>query len=422
MKQPPMPQRERSAVTRLFVNQATWLDRLATGEQCPHPEHLRLFRSGAVSASHTGRAGVVCLHEASSQTRGDLPDLLAALDWLRDHGAGDVLVWSAVPRPLLSRSLLAHGLDGSFEPWWMLRPLEGVFPATGADVVISQATSPDIDDLQATPAIPYVSGVNASVLQSLICGEGGTREVSVLIARDGSAIVGQAIVNVTGKMAGLFNVAVHPGARRQGIGTALTREACAVARNQGARWIGLNATPMGVGVYARLGFRHIGQGQTWSLPERRLLVPPSPTHVDIAMRLIDGDLAGIDVAIIPPSLPNGETPMTFAARSGEPGPIRWLLDHGCSPEILPLWRLGLHDEAMVAILDPDVRDRTIPPMHATALHGAVRHGEVALAKLLIDAGADLTIQDVEYRSTALGWAEALGQPEIAEMIREAGGE
>ena len=40
-----------------------------------------------------------------------------------------------------------------------------------------------------------------------------------------------------------------------------------------------------------------------------------------------------------------------------------------------------------------------------------------LARALITAGADLTLTDDRYRSTPLGWAEALGQDEIASMLR-----
>jgi GNAT superfamily N-acetyltransferase len=409
------------AVNRIFANQASWLDRLATGEIDPSPGHTHLLQSGNVSASRAGQAGVICLHETCADTRRDLPHLLAALDWLRDQGSGDVLIWSANPRTPLSNALLAHGMEESFEPWWMMRPLDDALSTIRADVDISLATGQDIDDLHATTAIPYVSDANTSTLRLLTGVRSGVNAVSLLVARDGNGVVGQAIINRTGEMAGLYNVAVHPDARRRGIGTALTVAACELARTQGARWVGLNATPMGAGVYERLRFRHIGKGQTWFLPERRLQVPPDAAHVEIAMRLIDGDLAGLNAGGIPPSLPNGETPMTFAARSGEPATLRWLLHRGFPPEILPLWRLGLRDEAIAAMAVPELRDRTIPPMHGTALHGAIQHGEIELARMLIETGADLTIRDVEYRSTALGWAEALGKLEIAAMIRQAGG-
>jgi len=54
---------------------------------------------------------------------------------------------------------------------------------------------------------------------------------------------------------------------------------------------------------------------------------------------------------------------------------------------------------------------------ATALHHAAIHGNAALARMLLDAGASLDIRDAEHSSTPLGWA-CFG----ADHARDAGGD
>ena len=54
--------------------------------------------------------------------------------------------------------------------------------------------------------------------------------------------------------------------------------------------------------------------------------------------------------------------------------------------------------------------------HATPLHQAVSSGSVEAVKVLLEAGADPDIPDRGFNSTALGWAEYLGQKEIADLL------
>jgi ribosomal protein S18 acetylase RimI-like enzyme len=55
----------------------------------------------------------------------------------------------------------------------------------------------------------------------------------------------------------IYNVATVPAARRRGAGAAITAEAMADAKAQGARWAILETSEMGRSVYERLGFRHV---------------------------------------------------------------------------------------------------------------------------------------------------------------------
>src|SRR5262245_850645 len=79
--------------------------------------------------------------------------------------------------------------------------------------------------------------------------------------------------------------------------------------------------------------------------------------------------------------------------------IRWLLAHG---------------------IDVNAR-RPIWDCNHTALHMTVENGEMAIARLLLDAGADPNIRDDKFNATALGWARHFGREDFAELLREKGG-
>jgi ribosomal protein S18 acetylase RimI-like enzyme len=67
-----------------------------------------------------------------------------------------------------------------------------------------------------------------------------------------------------GNAIGLYNIATSPAHRGQGIGEAVTRQIAADARGRyGNLPLVLQATSMGLGVYARLGFRPVTRIQAW---------------------------------------------------------------------------------------------------------------------------------------------------------------
>jgi len=56
--------------------------------------------------------------------------------------------------------------------------------------------------------------------------------------------------------------------------------------------------------------------------------------------------------------------------------------------------------------------------HGTALHHAVDSGVLEAVRVLVEAGADLKMEDRIFLGTPLGWAEHLQRPEIAAYLRE----
>jgi ankyrin repeat protein len=55
------------------------------------------------------------------------------------------------------------------------------------------------------------------------------------------------------------------------------------------------------------------------------------------------------------------------------------------------------------------------PWH-TAVHVAAEKGDLAVARTLLELGADPNIFDKHYQSTPLGWACYFDQPAVAELL------
>lgn len=399
-----------------FRHQVRWLERLATGDPSPPDSHPRVRHDASVTTIRTGRSGVMSLTVEHPASLDDVPAVERSLAWLRAHGQGDILIWSMIDRPPLTLALLALAFETSFHPVWMARSVREPLPAAAArGTSIRVATADDLDDLAAATAIPYLVPEQVATTRALALHP--DRHVWWLVARDRSGVVGQAIVHLTDEIAGLFNVAVHPRARRRGIGRALTIAAMRVAREAGAVEMGLNATPEGLALYEGLGFRYIGEGGTWLLPARRSRLVPDPNDVAVAEALGRGDIPALEGTMLPPRLPNGELPIQFAARFGQAATIRWLLDGGAVPDVLALWDSGMTDEAIRAMADPVIRERPSGAERATPLHHAVRRNDAALVERLLQAGASLSARDAQSRSTPLEWAEHLGHDEIARLLR-----
>jgi len=241
-------------------------------------------------------------------------------------------------------------------------------------------------------------------------------------------LVGHSVLNLTtGRqgVAGLFNVGVAPRVRRRGIGAAVTAAACRLARDLGCRYAVLNATPDGERVYRRLGFVSFGEGQTWYLPASTLAAPP-PTAGQIAFAEAIGqgrlsDLGRLGKQGSPESfnlpLPNGMLPLQLAVATRQERVADWLVAHGATLDVLSAWDLGWKERVPELLRrSPELANRCSGEGERTPLHEAVWRNDLELARLLLDAQPDLTIQDGTFQSTPLGWARHLQRAEMVALL------
>jgi ankyrin repeat protein len=153
----------------------------------------------------------------------------------------------------------------------------------------------------------------------------------------------------------------------------------------------------------------------------------------------------------------GATPLTTASQEGaDPAIVEMLIAAGARLDFLTAVNLKRYDlaEAMLAEdparLGPDGRDtvalhlavakkshdavrwliahgvdvdakRTMWDCNHTALQMTIENGDIALAQMLLDAGADPNICDDKYNATAPGWADFFGREDFAKLLRERGG-
>lgn len=126
---------------------------------------------------------------------------------------------------------------------------------------------------------------------------------TVLVADGRHGLDGVACCASFGSTGWIGALGVVPGARRRGLGAALTEHASAWLRERGAQTVLLYATDMGRPVYERLGFEHEGLATAWRgvagmAPRRRLgggvVLRSLGTADEGAVRRIDQAVTGED--------------------------------------------------------------------------------------------------------------------------------
>lgn len=95
------------------------------------------------------------------------------------------------------------------------------------------------------------------------------------------------------------------------------------------------------------------------------------------------------------------TPLAWAAANGRREVVDWLIDHGAGVNRRSTFGGPRHGEG------------------ATALHLAAQNGDASMVRLLLDRGADPSIEDGVYHSSPLGWAQHSGHDEVGRILEEA---
>lgn len=402
----------------IYENQRVWVRRIGAIDAAGQPRAM-FDRAGCV-AVQTGATAAIMLPDGPVDLDSSLP---AVLDWLRNTGSGDVLIWSASPHLDADRWLSAHGAMDSFVPRWMIRrvsPAGQHAPRSG--ITIRQSRNDDLPLLLGAPDIPYYSQWQVRATHRLATEVPSADDVVLLLGLTGERIVARAIMSIhddtVGRTAGIYDVGVSPRWQRRGIGHDMMCALIDIAHERDADFLSLNATVAGGQLYQSLGFEDVGEGQTWHLPAATLRRPPNPDLVELAMKISGGEPLGEIEALAWQLLPNGDTPLAHAARFDQPETAQRLLELGTTSDLAALWQLGLRHEALARMQDRNALDARRGQQGTTPLHTAIYWGDLGFLDALLQAGADPSIRDTAFDSDAWGWCHALGNDDALEMLDE----
>jgi GNAT superfamily N-acetyltransferase len=118
--------------------------------------------------------------------------------------------------------------------------------------------------------IPFSAGIFGSDAELQAWHQQPPAPLNALVVRHGGQVLACGLSMDEGDTAGIYLVATAPQARRQGLASEVMRGLLTSARARGLAAAVLQATPLGHGVYQRLGFRSVGRWTNWV---RRLEAP-----------------------------------------------------------------------------------------------------------------------------------------------------
>ncbi|MFI9381328.1 ankyrin repeat domain-containing protein [Kutzneria sp. NPDC052558] len=98
------------------------------------------------------------------------------------------------------------------------------------------------------------------------------------------------------------------------------------------------------------------------------------------------------------------------ARAARPGLVVWAAANGRLDAVRRLVELGFDVNALGR------GDVPVEQPWCTALHQAAGDGDLAMAQLLLDLGADPSIRDSRFDATPLGWAEHESHPALITLL------
>jgi GNAT superfamily N-acetyltransferase len=326
--------------------------------------------------------------------------------------------------PVLGSWLGARGFGWGGRPHFMAIDLheqpeltEALEISDGIEVDLPQRLTDVVEE-----ALPCFASGTAAIRERMLAAR-PQRVWHAALWRDGRP-VGQMSVNLTeGELGvcGLHETIILPQARTRGLGYPRFQWVCRLAASTGARYVITNAAEENISLYRVLGFRPLRFGQTWWLTEHGIRNPPPPEQVAFVEAIADGNVDALAVGTgqdLDARLPNGMTPLQLAAKAGRGGSAEWLVEHGATLDVISAWELGWKDRVVELFArDPGLVNARRPRSGKTLLHIAVERDDVALAELLLDAGADPTARDGRFDSTPLAWAQELRRGLIAARLR-----
>jgi ribosomal protein S18 acetylase RimI-like enzyme len=331
----------------------------------------RVERVGELDVVVAGRFGTIAFPSGrAAGLRKQIDDVMAL-------GLPAMSCWGLGEDRRLGTLLVARGFEWGWQPHWMACDLSTIPDDAGRHEVVP--TGRDVPN-----DVPYASAGPFP------------RAARRLVVLAGARPVGQVVVNPWRGIAGIYDMGVAEGWRRQGIGRALTLAACRVGRELGCSHAVLNATAEGEPLYRAAGFESLGLGRTWWLhPGPRPTTRQSALVEAIGLGHLDA-LAALDPtrAELAHPIPGGGPPLAVAVVTGRADVADWILARR-----------------------PDLASVPVEPRGGTLLHVAVEWDDEALLRVALAHGADRTVRDGMWHGTPLDWAEQLGRRRLAEVLR-----
>ncbi len=257
----PSPDALVKAVEDNIAEQFAYFGRSPRAEIADTPQLLR-YRSGIPIAEYNG---VIRAHFPVGVSPEDSSSAIQqAIDYFAGHRQS--FLWRIGPStslPHFAAQLSAHGLTHAGDEPGMAMPLDELSeerPTPPRLAIVAVRDEASLRDWVSVAGRGYGEGeeilaARLAVHQDL--GLGDNLPLQRYVAYLGGQAVAMSALFLGAGVAGVYEVATVAGARRQGIGTAITTAPLLHARTLGYRIGVLQASLMGIGVYTRLGFRQV---------------------------------------------------------------------------------------------------------------------------------------------------------------------
>lgn len=205
--------------------------------------------------------GCVVVRHASAR------DLEAALTWVAKRDV-PYRVWiDEVRAPGLADVTLASGLEREAQPYpgMVLHPIPAP-PSPAPGVVVVPVSETGLDEHL---AVRVADGMPAHLAERFFSASfAADPDVAFFTVWLDGRPVGASLAIRSGSIGGVYAVGTLPDARRRGVGTAATWACVAAGRSWGCDTIALQASDMGLPIYAAMGFRTVVEYAVFRQPPK----------------------------------------------------------------------------------------------------------------------------------------------------------
>ncbi|MBO9660719.1 MAG: GNAT family N-acetyltransferase, partial [Chitinophagaceae bacterium] len=363
-----------------------------------------------------------------SLTKDDVHDELdVMMESFRQHPPRMAGYWSLLPAKPDNAGLylLARGWQTGWHPCWMAldtqnKSFDHSFPEGYRITEDNQTIVSNVGDLPYAEDSAYIS---SALLRKY------PEESRRIIAWYNEEVIGHCCLFFSegkNRVAGLYNMGVVPEQRGKDIGKALLTVAAEVARQNGFRYVTLNANHMGRPLYEKVGFELIGYGITWWLMNKNYIKQTSQ-EVQLAEAVGTGDIKTLErlasassSELLGKPMSNGMRWIEFAIYFNQQHLADWLVDNGALLTAYDAWILGWKEKASALLqYDPQEINRRYFDWGGTLLHIAADKNDHALLIFALQYNPDLSIKDYHHNGTPLDWAMFFKREEMISSLKKA---